>query len=837
MSTHRSRFSYRANRFVGLVTVVLSFVAAAAGEVAAPPGGWTLRPGCGDECELLYVTGEAYDYQPSVVASPIGTTYSVHHRVGADLDGNGPQPITCFFIPTLPGAPDDVVEFDGIPEAIRTDLFGTIPTVDESDTALPDGRRAITILTRSPTGTDLFPSGFTQGGHPLTDACFAIGLVDAMTWVGLDTIISATIEFLKDDVVIVGEFNNAISFFSDPWNGVVEITLPNGAGDGFNGVRLSLVTSKSVVVANDGCRNQIQVTNGDTVFSTIGATTDGPDEPTACLFLSYSDIGSDIWYRYTATCDGNLTVDLCDSNYDTKVAVYDSPTCSVINDCPVASPPLDCNDDFCGLKSYVTIPVVIGHCYTIRIGGYLGVQGTGTMTLSCSVIPPPNGACCDDGDCLDTKSEVDCLNQNGTWFEDESCPSFQCPVSPPPNDVCAECIRVETGVAFHGRTRAATGTDISSCATNDTLDAWNCWTADCTGRVSITTCGSDFDTTLAVYTACGGTQLKCDDDSCPTGPFPLRRSKVTLDVTEGTTYTIRVSGHSGASGNYTLTVEDCKNACCLDEVCGLATASVCEAVGGTTVGPGSFCGVCSNGLNNSGECFDALDCPSGWVCDKDLDDNGIHDSCEPCPRKTILGAVPTSGTVDARAPYSATALLPRQGIGSPGETGSPRESIVIVLRPIDPSVDEPVAEGCFKLCETEVDPLLGANSVSAVTYHGAQVYELVLNHAITAGGVTTIEYLGARVDLGDVKFIEYIADPANVDGAAFIDATDVGEHVDCCLSELCAPWEIYSCDINRSDIVTPADTLAAIDLMNGTLLWDPWFGELLPDRGNTCPAP
>lgn len=827
MLTHGSLCSLRVGRALGgFLTVALLFVATSAGEVVVPPGGWSIQPGCGDDCELLYVSGEAYEFQPPVVASPTGTIYSVNHRVGADLDGNGPLPVTCYFIPTLPGAPDDVVNFDGIPEAIRTDIFGTIPTVTESDTSLPDGRRAITILTRSQTGTDLFPPGLIEGGHPLTDACFAIGLVDPLTWTGLDTIITANIEFLTNDIVVAGPFD-AISFFSVPWNGVVEITYPNGAGNGFNGMRLSLQTEKSIVVANDGCRGQISVTDGDTAFSTIGATTDGPEEPTACYFSSYSDIGSDIWYQYTATCTGNMTVDLCNSNYDTKVAVYNSPTCSVIYDCPVASPPLACNDDFggCSIHSYATVPVVTGQCLTIRIGGYFGYQGSGTMRLSCSIIPPPSGACCDDGICLGTQTEVDCQNQNGTWFQGESCPSFHCPVTPPTNDLCTDCIRVETGVAFSGRTRAATGTDISSCATNDTLDVWNCWTADCTGRVDITTCGSSFDTTLAVYDRCGGTQLACNDD----GNVCFPQSKVTLDVTEGTTYTIRVSGHNGASGNYTLLVGDCKNACCRPTgVCGLATASVCEAtpIFGTSLGPGSFCGVCSGGPNNGRKCFDALDC-AGTTCGFDSNNNGVYDVCEPCPVKTIFGAAPASGTVDARQPNSATATLPRQGIGSPGEAGSLRESIIIVLRPVEPPV-----EGCFDICETREDPLLGPNNIAGVNYHGAGVYELVLDHAITAGGVTTIEYLGGG------NFVEYIADPANVDGVAYIDASDVGEHLDCCLSGLCTtPWGAYSCDIDRSNIVTPADILGVIDLMNGTQLWDPWFGELLPTRGNTCPPP
>ena len=70
MLTHGSLCSLHAGRALGgFLTIALSFVATTAGEVVVPPGGWSIRPGCGDDCELLYVSGDAYDYEPSVVAS------------------------------------------------------------------------------------------------------------------------------------------------------------------------------------------------------------------------------------------------------------------------------------------------------------------------------------------------------------------------------------------------------------------------------------------------------------------------------------------------------------------------------------------------------------------------------------------------------------------------------------------------------------------------------------------------------------------------------------------------------------------------------------------------
>ncbi|MDO8628858.1 MAG: hypothetical protein Q7R41_00045, partial [Phycisphaerales bacterium] len=60
-------------------------------------------------------------------------------------------------------------------------------------------------------------------------------------------------------------------------------------------------------VANDQCRDSIVlVSDGNIEFTTVDATTDGPEEPQACHFYLYDNIFRDIWYRYTATCNGEL---------------------------------------------------------------------------------------------------------------------------------------------------------------------------------------------------------------------------------------------------------------------------------------------------------------------------------------------------------------------------------------------------------------------------------------------------------------------------------------------------------------------------------------------------
>jgi len=751
------------------------------GAAAATQNDWTLRPTCDPGCTPYHVSGGVYEPTGPVVATPEGSTYSVSHRVGVDPDDEGPDPETCVFIfhLNLPGAPDDIVTFDGLTEPLRTDFFLTVPTVTESQTIQPSGTRFLTIDTRSPTGTDLFPGGIQSGGMFLTDACFTIGLDDPLTWEGLDTVTSAFIEFRQDTNVLLGPIN-ITSFFSVPWNGFLSLSLPNGAGMGINGVHLEIVLVKSVEVQNDDCRDQIEVTNGLHPFSTIGATTDGPDEGQPCRFSLFSQIDADIWYRYTATCTGEVRVDLCDSEFDTKLAVYDA-----CRQCPPSEGSLaGCNDDFCGTRSVVTVPVTLDDCLTIRLGGYLGAQGDGVMEISCADLMP-TGACCATGVCFGTFTEDDCQVQDGTWYAGETCPAFTCPFNPPPNDECDDCIPLLTNTPFTASSVDATGVSSSGCSIGDMADVWHCWTADCTGLATIRTCGSNYDTTLAVYDACNGTQLDCDDDHCA----PLQ-SVVSLAVVSGTTYYFRVAGFRNAAGNYTITVDPCANACCAPSApnggCILVPPAQCIAGGGTPLDPGR-------------------------VCLGDGNDNGINDACEACPEATIANTIPADGTLDARQPSLPGSLLPRQGIGAPGQPGAVAEPIVIQL-----SRRLGGAQGCFDVCETVPDPILGANSINTVTHLGSGVYQISLHHAIAQGGVTTIYY-------DDGSFVEFTSHPANVDGNTEANPEDLLKLGDCCLRGLCTPpGGNYSCDLDRSGLVSPIDSLTGVDLLNGLGVWAPW---------------
>ncbi|MCA9286587.1 MAG: hypothetical protein KDA22_15285 [Phycisphaerales bacterium] len=157
---------------------------------------------------------------------------------------------------------------------------------------------------------------------------------------------------------------------------------------------------------NDDCNDRIQIFDGVTPFTNVGATTDGLPSA-SCDFFGNDQVGSDVWFNYTATCTGTLTVSLCGSGYDTKMALYSGFACL-----PDDSNLLACNDDFCSLQSEISIPVTAGDLIKLRVGGYDDAQGSGTITITCSGSEPACGDP-DAGDC--------CADNGSPYCDDEAC--------------------------------------------------------------------------------------------------------------------------------------------------------------------------------------------------------------------------------------------------------------------------------------------------------------------------------------------------------------------------------------------------------------------------------
>lgn len=239
------------------------------------------------------------------------------------------------------------------------------------------------------------------------------------------------------------------------------------------------------------------------------------------------------------------------------------------------------------------------------LGGTWQGDGVDCLDVVCG------GACCVTGSCQDVVSEAACNTLAGTYLGNgTTCATSIC------NDDCANAIDVMTGVTYNGTNLGATGTNESSCAgTADTTDVWHTWLADCTDTVTVSLCGSNFDTSLAVFDGCGGLELACNDDTTACGS---NNSQLTFPATAGTTYWIRVAGWNGATGNYVLNVT-CPpiGACCSGGVCSDVSINTCGDLGGTFLGEGTDC------LNDGDTCIIGACCYPNGTCD----DGGNEADC------------------------------------------------------------------------------------------------------------------------------------------------------------------------------------------------------------------
>ncbi|MBI3847149.1 MAG: hypothetical protein HY292_21180 [Planctomycetes bacterium] len=123
-------------------------------------------------------------------------------------------------------------------------------------------------------------------------------------------------------------------------------------------------------------------------------------------------------------------------------------------------------------------------------------------------------------------------------------------------DACRDAIPVCNGTYF-GTTALATNDGSSNCGTSSTTpDAWFTYVPGTSGTLNLDTCTSGYDTVLSVHSACPGTttnEIACNDDATATcsGTF---QSSVSVAVTGGSRYFIRVSGFNGSTGSFVLHV-------------------------------------------------------------------------------------------------------------------------------------------------------------------------------------------------------------------------------------------------------------------------------------------
>ena len=123
----------------------------------------------------------------------------------------------------------------------------------------------------------------------------------------------------------------------------------------------------------------------------------------------------------------------------------------------------------------------------------------------------------------------------------------------PPNDVCTDATAIgdvtnlpfdTTGARFGGR---------GLCMVSPNI--WYCYTAPCTGEVTVSLAGSSYDTMLAVYKGCECFPTQADLIGCNDDLDGTYQSQVTFAATAGEQYLIEVGGYGAEVGRGLITVK------------------------------------------------------------------------------------------------------------------------------------------------------------------------------------------------------------------------------------------------------------------------------------------
>jgi hypothetical protein len=255
---------------------------------------------------------------------------------------------------------------------------------------------------------------------------------------------------------------------------------------------------------NDNFATRIALvgTNVTTTGSNVGATLEpGERDPSF-------EGGRSVWWTWTAPANGAVTITTAGSDFDTMLAAYTGDTLSNLT-------PMTFNDDRDPTNaSIVTFNVAAGTVYQISVDGSISTAGNIVLhlTLGPTQPPPANDNFVNRAPMTGSSVNVSGSNVGATR---------------------------EPAEPFHA----------------DVLgfnSVWWSWTAPSSGGLTLTTEGSSFDTVVGVYTGSSISNLVFvagnEDDYLPLLNETSALSRVTCNVTAGTTYQIAVDGFEGESG-------------------------------------------------------------------------------------------------------------------------------------------------------------------------------------------------------------------------------------------------------------------------------------------------
>jgi len=216
--------------------------------------------------------------------------------------------------------------------------------------------------------------------------------------------------------------------------------------------------------------------------------------------------GSSVWFKWTAPHSGTVSVDSCDSDFDTLLAVYTGATLATVS-------PVQSNDDgsgSCAPGSHLSFEAVANATYRIALDGKAGAEGTFGLYL-------------------EERAEND-------DFEDAAVipgrPAWYWPGS-------TMLAGKQTGEPDHGGDAGG-------------HSVWFSWTPRKSWMIELDVCASGFEPLIGVYTgsAVGGLAPVPVGDA-GSGECEAGRS-VGFTTEPGTTYSFAVDGSGGDRGHFLL---------------------------------------------------------------------------------------------------------------------------------------------------------------------------------------------------------------------------------------------------------------------------------------------
>jgi hypothetical protein len=231
-------------------------------------------------------------------------------------------------------------------------------------------------------------------------------------------------------------------------------------------------------------------------------------------FLSFSWWHGTVWFKYVASTTAKVRFHTKDSNYDTRLAVYDASFVQVAYN--------DRHGPWTGVygsdrKSQLDVNLVAGATYYIQVSDRGEADSFGRdaldLVLTCDYSPPapPN----------DDRANATLISSLPTLLTQSTQGATLEPNEP--------------GLNFYEYGLHAT--------------VWFQFISPVTGWVRINTLGSDYDTFIRVYN--NSLTFIVDNNDI----YQTRQSEVDFQAVQGSTYWVQVAGWSGVEGTLVLSVD------------------------------------------------------------------------------------------------------------------------------------------------------------------------------------------------------------------------------------------------------------------------------------------